>query len=308
VERKSGQRKLVTTLVGVCVLVALTLYTIASAKGYDIVTKVPHRYEPKTPADKFEEVNFKSRGQTYPVYAFFLQGDPAWPALIHVHGRFGSRHNDADLERADAWRRLGYNVLSIDLSDNGGDTIGDGRSTLGFDEQYDVLGAFDYLLAQGYTPDRIGIVSISMGAASSLMAASKEPRIKAIWEDSGYSRADSVLWEQAQSAGLPPIIVPGGFAWGALFGGDRIWEVAPITHASTFAANKLALYITHSDDDKLVFYHHGVDMYNAFKAAGVEVTFWSLRGLGHGQIYDNFSQEYLRRLDDFFKHHLTFLI
>src|SRR5262249_29864452 len=162
-------------------------------------------------------------------------------------------------------------------------------------------GAFDYLLMRGFEPNQIGLVSESMGAATSLMAAGQEPRIKAVWEDSGYSRVDTVLGEQAALKGFPPIVVSGGMIWGYVLGGDRIWDVTPITLGPVLAANKQAVYMVHDKPDQTVLFHHGVDLYNAFTAAGVEVTFWALPDGEHAQAIDNHHAEYLMRLDRFFK-------
>src|SRR5260221_12489407 len=138
----------------------------------------------------------------YQVHAFYMPGKPDAPALINGHGWASNRHSKPDMDRAIALRDLGYNVLSIDLQDNGGDTVEDGRLSMGYKERYDVLGAFDYLLARGFISEKIGIVSISMGASTSLMAAGADPRIKAIWADRGYARPDSVVAEQAQAFGV----------------------------------------------------------------------------------------------------------
>src|SRR5260221_10444846 len=97
----------------------------------------------------------------YQVHAFYMPGKPDAPALINVHGWRSSRHSKPDMDRAIALRELGYNVLSIDLQDNGGDTVEDGQLSMGYKEGYDVLGAFDYLLARGFTSEKNGIMSIS---------------------------------------------------------------------------------------------------------------------------------------------------
>ncbi len=287
-------------------LALLGILIFASAKAYDILSLPKEHYPPTTPTGQFEDVMFPSRGLNYKVHAFYMPGQAGAPALINVHGWRSSRHSKPDMDRAIALRDLGYNVLSIDLQDNGGDTVEDGRLSMGYKERYDVLGAFDYLLARGFTSNKIGIVSISMGASTSLMAAGGDPRIKAIWADSGYARADSVVAEQAQAFGVPGFIVPTGMLWGVLLTGDRVWEVTPINFADSFAANKQAVYIVHDEFDKLVLYHHGVDMNAAFQKAGVDVTFWGLTDpdLGHAEAETKYHDEYYRRLDAFFKKHL----
>jgi dipeptidyl aminopeptidase/acylaminoacyl peptidase len=284
-------------------LAVLFIYGFIARMAYDSMS-LPGAHPPKTPTGAYEDVSFPARGQNYPVYAFYLPGKSGAPALISVHGHRGSRFDDYHRNRAVYLRDLGYNVLSIDLSDNGGQTVGDGRISMGYDERWDVLGAYDYLLTKGFAPERIGLVGESMGASTSLIAAAIEPRIRAIWADSGYTRADTVLMERAESGGFSRAFVPGGFIYALLTTGDRIWEVTPIALGSTFATNQQAIYLIHCEPDMSVQYHHGVDMHAAFKAAGVAVTFWSIPDGGHTSGIVNHREEYLQRLDTFFKTHL----
>jgi len=289
------------------ILAIVVIVMFISAKAYDIVSLPTQRFPPSTPTGAFEDVTFPSRGLPYQVHAFYMPGKGDAPALINVHGWRQSRHSEDTMARAIDLRALGYNVLSIDLQDNGGDTVEDGRLSMGYKERYDVLGAFDYLLSRGYAAEKIGLVGVSMGASTSLMAAGLDPRIKAIWEDSGYTRADSVLAEQAYADGIPTFLVPTGMLWGMLTTGDRIWEVAPIDYATSFAANQQAVYIVHDEHDTLVFFHNGVDMNAAFQKAGVDVTFWDVpdSDLGHAAAVSKYHDEYFQRLDGFFRNHLN---
>src|SRR5260221_14638242 len=116
---------------------------------------------------------------------------------------------------------------------------------MGFGERWDVLGAYDYLLSKGFKPNRIGLVAESMGATTSLLAAALEPRIKAVWADSGYSRTDTILGEQAAPMGIPPIIVTGGMVAGWLLSRGGLWGGAPIDAASILAEHKQARYLFH---------------------------------------------------------------
>jgi dipeptidyl aminopeptidase/acylaminoacyl peptidase len=300
---RSRRRNLIRATTLVVMLALVFIYGFVARMAFDSMS-LPGSHLPKTPTGNYEDVSFPPRGQNYPVYAFYLPGKSGAPALISVHGHRGSRFDDYHLNRAVYLRDLGYSVLSIDLSDNGGQTIGDGRISMGYDERWDVLGAFDYLLTRGFAPERIGLVGESMGASTSLIAAALEPRIRAIWADSGYGRADTVLMERAESGGFSRAFVPGGFIYALLATGDRIWEVTPIDFGPAFATNKQAIYLIHCEPDPSVQYHHSVDMHAAFKAAGVDVTFWSIPDGGHTSGIVNHREEYLQRLDAFFKTHM----
>jgi uncharacterized protein len=302
--RRLGRRFIA---VSTALMAVFVLYALISLKGYDTLSLPNKSDSTATPGGAYQDVSFPTRNQNYPVYAFYFPANKAGSqALISVHGYRGSRRDDYHLKRATYLRGLGYTVLSIDLSDSGGDTVDNGRISMGYSERWDVLGAFDYLLTRGFAPGEIGLVGESMGAASVLLAGNLEPRIRAIWADSPYERADTVISEQAESSGFPRIIVPGGMVWGWLLVHDRIWEIAPIDAGPAFAANKQAIYLIHCEDDQRVYYHHSVDLNAAYQAAGVDVTFWSVPDGGHASAILNHQEEYLKRLDGFFKQHLVY--
>lgn len=194
---------------------------------------------------------------------------------------------------------LGYNVLTPDLSDNSGKTFEDGRISMGFDERYDVLGAYDYLLAQGFTADRIGLVEESMGAATSLLAAELEPSIKVIWADSPFSDAPEVLAEQAGMFGLPGFIVSGGLVWGQVLSNDNVNDAVPMDAAATLAENDQSVYLVTCTTDLVVNPHHARDLYPVYQAAGVDVQLWEIPCDSHATGILFTPEEYTQRLGGF---------
>lgn len=285
-------------------LIVLVGYPLVSLLAYNLLSTVATKAAIVNPTGPFENVKFPARGQAYDVYAFYLPGDPARPAIINVHGWRGSRFDPSNVERAEKFRALGYTVLSIDLSDSRGETVGNGRIAMGYEERYDLLGAFDYLISRGFTPDRIGVTGQSMGAATSLLAAALEPRIRAVWADSPFARPDVVSGEQAESFGYPRFIVPGGFIVGMLITGKRIWEDAPIEQGQKLTANKTTIQLVHCNEDDFVFYHHSQDILAAYQAANTEVDLWTLVCKKHASGLEAHESEYLARFDAFFKAHL----
>jgi dienelactone hydrolase len=62
-----------------------------------------------------------------------------------------------------------------------------------------VLGAWDWLSgAFGIPAKRIGLFGASLGAASVMLAAATEPRIAAVWEDSGYADTEQRVEEELE--------------------------------------------------------------------------------------------------------------
>ncbi|MCC7446638.1 MAG: alpha/beta fold hydrolase [Anaerolineae bacterium] len=306
VKQQSSSHSLKRLIAGVILLTIIVSYGFVARLGYDAMSLPLERIPPHTPLAAYQDVAFPSRNQHYPVYAFYIPAEHAnAPVLISIHGYRNSRHDDYHLNQAVYLHNLGYHVLSIDLSDSGGDTIGNGRISMGYAERWDVLGAYDYLLARGFTPEQIGLVGESMGASTALLAAALDPRMRAIWADSAYTRADVVAGEQVEGMGLPRIIIPGGMLWGVLLSGDRLWEASPIDAGPALAAHKQAVYLVHCDQDRKALFHHGVDLNAAYQAAGVSVTFWPVAGCAHSNAIVDNRDVYLLRLDAFFRKHLT---
>lgn len=302
-------RRIARIAVLLAIVAVVTLYGVVSLKGYDALSLSVNGSK-ATPAGEFQDVSFPSRNQNYMVYAYLLKGKAGQPALINVHGWKGSRHDSDEQSRAAALRGLGYTVLSPDLSDNGGDTVGNGRISMGYSERWDVLGAYDYLIEQGFAPGRIGLVGVSMGAVSSLLAAAAEPRIRAVWADSPYTRADTIASEQAEKFGFPRLIVPGGMFWALLVTGDRMWEAAPLELGPTLAANHKAIYLVHCDRDSFIVPHHSRDLQAAYSAVKIESTLWIVAcnlpapSNNHTAGFAVQREEYLKRLDGFFRKNL----
>lgn len=295
-------------IVSIILIIILGTYLLITRFAYDILTLPIGNPGTETPSGPYQDVSFTSRGRNYAVHAFYLPGNPDAPALISIPGYRGNRHDGFHMDRALALRSLGYNVLSLDLSADGGDTVGSGRISMGYSERWDVLGGFDYLMSRGFTPERIGFVGTSMGAATALLAAAAEPHVRAIWADSAYTRAEVVIGEWLQKSGTPTIIIPGGMLWGLLLTGDHLWEAAPIEVAHALAANKQEIYMIHGEKDSVVAFHHASELVAAYNAAGVQFTFWDIPDLEHVQGIIDKRDEYLQRLDAFFQQHLAWTI
>src|SRR5258708_39727592 len=147
--KRPSKRTMFFIAVPLGLLALLGILIFASAKAYDILSLPKEHYPPTTPTGQFEDVTFPSRGLNYQVHAFYMPGQAGAPALIHVHGWRSSRHSKPDMDRAIALRDLGYNVLSIDLQDNGGLAPTGGAPHLGYKGGGEGGRAFVYAFARG---------------------------------------------------------------------------------------------------------------------------------------------------------------
>ena len=109
-----------------------------------------------------EDVEFRSRdpqiaGLT--LRGWWIPGRTATgPSVILVHGLKTCRRDENVLMAAGMLHRNGFGVLLMDQRDHGDSDDEDLRFAAGTEEYLDVLGAWDWVAAQGVPEDRIGIL------------------------------------------------------------------------------------------------------------------------------------------------------
>jgi dipeptidyl aminopeptidase/acylaminoacyl peptidase len=104
-------------------------------------------------------------------------------AVILVHGYGGNQ--DEMLPVAGELAEAGFSVFTYDQRGCGQST---GEVTFGAREQDDLLSVVDYVASRpDVDRDRIGALGFSMGGSTTLLAAAREPRIKAVAADSAWS-------------------------------------------------------------------------------------------------------------------------
>lgn len=120
--------------------------------------------------------------------------------VVLLHGFGGSQ--DEMLPVAQALNVAGYSVFTYDQRGCG---ASNGDLTFGAKEQDDLIAVVDYLAArEDVDPEQLGAFGFSMGAATLLMTAAREPRLKAIVADSAWATARSWLEPSLRSVFLRP--------------------------------------------------------------------------------------------------------
>ncbi len=284
-------------------VVAILGYGLVSLVAAAILTQ-PIRQtlkgDPQASLDlAFESVSFPARVDGVSISAWHIPAGEATRAIVLVHGMGGCRTCEFQgkvLEFARAMNARGFAVLMIDLRGHG--TSGPGRFTFGQLERRDVLGAVDYLLGRGFKPGRIGVLGISMGAASSIGAAAEEPAIGALVEDSGYSDLNPLLQvEFPRSSGLPVFFLPGTLAAARLITGADITLAVPVREIVKIAPRPVM--VIHARGDALVPFAQAGELASA---AGVEA--WITPADGHARSYAASPAEYAARVGDFYERSL----
>jgi dipeptidyl aminopeptidase/acylaminoacyl peptidase len=253
----------------------------------------------ETPADlglAYQEVGFPARGGDVTIAGSFIPRQGATRALVLVHGKDSNRSTEFGNDFTDfgaALHERGFAVLLIDLRGHG--ASGDARFTFGIDERRDVLGALDWLVAQGFAPSSVGVLGVSMGAAAVIGAAAEEPALGAVVADCSYAEIEPLLERHWTSAsGLPNAFLPATLLMGRLVVGHDLTQADPVRDIVRIAPERLLLI--HGAADTFTPVEHGQQL----AAASPGAAYWEVPGANHAASYRENPQGYVERVVGFF--------
>ncbi len=222
-------------------------------------------------------------------------------ALILCHG---FRACSLDLIGAAAdFNARGYNVLLFDFRGHG---QSEGKqSSIGYKERRDLCAAVEYLKGRPEVdPTRIGVMGISMGAATAILTAAECKDIKAVVADSSFAALTDVVHAAVRNMvklGLPTPFVAGPLVmFSELFSGFKTTWVRPVDAISAIAPRPVLLI--HSTGDALIHHTHCDRLY---EAANAPKQRWVVDHAGHARTGEMYYDEYMTRVDDFFRQHLA---
>jgi uncharacterized protein len=244
---------------------------------------------------EYENVEFLSRdsGDEVTIRAFFAPAE-SQEAVIFVHGINSCRNHPEVLLPAGMLHRNNYNVLMMDVRNHGDSEITNGRTTAGNVEWHDVLGAYDWLIAQGFESEHIGLFGISMGGSASINAFGQEAGISAIWVDSTFADINEVMDAELTRSNYPLFLRYAGLLVSRM-NGVNLTEYSPL--ASIGQNNNRPVFITHGTGDTRLSVDYATDLYNA---AGENAELWIIDGTEHIEAMFRFPDEYDQRLNTFF--------
>ncbi len=316
-DRPPGRRRRLLAPIAGVIVVAAVGYFGASAYVYDQLSRADAEC-PGTATN--DPTSFAVEGiDTVPyrmpapqAATFPTRGDPdiaiaAWwvraaspdaPTVILVHGLDGCRRSGTNLLAAGMLHRHGISVLLIDLRDHGDSTIEDGRFAGGTDEYLDVLGAFDWLRAQGVPAARIGVLGFSLGAAVVMIAVGEEQGIAAVWADSSFADIREAVRDELSRNGYPTFLDEGGILVGRVLVGDDIAARSPLE--ATAKLNGRPIFLTMGSADERLDPRSLDALVAGVRAAGGSVDVWRVDGAGHTQALTLQPDEYERRMVEFF--------
>jgi dipeptidyl aminopeptidase/acylaminoacyl peptidase len=253
---------------------------------------------------EFEDVRFPSHDSPGITIAAFwipsaVRADA--PAVIVSHGHNGCRRNPPNLLIAGMLHRAGFAVLMIDLRDHGDSTIEDGRFAGGTDEQLDVRGGIDWLIARDAPPETIGIIGFSLGAATAITAFGEDDRLAALWEDSGFADVREAIRDELRRNNYPTILEAGGILIGQL-NGDDFTAYSPLDEVGK--AHGRPVFITHGEADTRLGVKFAYELAEKIRATGGTVEPWILPGVGHTKALTVYPGTYDAKVTAFFRESL----
>jgi uncharacterized protein len=220
------------------------------------------------------------------------------PAVILIHGQYSCRHEAEILLAAGMLHRHGYATLLIDLRDHGDSSVEDGRYAGGTEEFADALGAWDWLRARGLPAEHIGLLGISMGAATALIATAEDRRIAAVWGDSSFADIGAMIRDELTLEGVPTWIEPGAVIAGRIIAGDDVTARSPLAAAADLDGRPI--FITHGGADTHIKPAYSLQLAEAIRAEGGTVEPWIIPGAEHTRGITIETTAYEARLIAFF--------
>ncbi|MBL1174772.1 alpha/beta hydrolase [Pantanalinema sp. GBBB05] len=246
-----------------------------------------------------QDVRFSS-ADGIPIAAWFLPVKGSAQAVILVHGMHSSRTAELDghfAELGAALQQQKLAVLMIDLRGHG--QSGDARFTFGLAERQDVIAAVNWLKHQGFQAGKIGVLGVSMGAATAIGATADDADIGAVVADSGYAEVYPVMQRNwAKTSGLPDIFLPTTMMFGSWYTGYDLTSSKPVNEVKRIFPR--SILIIHSVADPFT----PVEQAQQLTHAAPSAEYWQTTAPTHAGSYAINPQAYMRRVTTFFHRHL----
>jgi dipeptidyl aminopeptidase/acylaminoacyl peptidase len=268
-------------------------FTITGTAVSPLPDVTPYRFTDAT------EVAFPTRDGDLTIRGWYAPpAQPDGPVVIVVHGFNSCRRDWNVLLPAGMLHKAGFGVLLPDLRNHGDSDIDNGRWAGGAKEYRDVLGGWDWLVAQGVSPERIGLLGMSLGAGTVAIAAGEESRVAATWADSSYDRYAVAAAEYAESRGYPAWVAGAAIPVGRLLGDAELAARDPGEEVTRLGGRPL--FIVQGLSDTTVRPHNAVDLAIDAAQGGTLVEPWLIPEAEHTQEILLVTDRYEKRLIAFF--------
>ena len=265
---------------------------IAPGSAIDTNTAKRMRTQLEKVVARVEDVEFVSADEKTLLRGIVIERPNAAGTLLFCHGYRGGKedlYNRAALFPS-------HNLMFFDFRGHG-----DSQSsyiTLGDLEAFDVEGAAAFAKTR-FPSTPLGIVGLSMGAASTLKALSRTPDLcDAVVLDSGYANLHELIaLLYHRIAPIPTFPLLNGGLFIAQFRTGCTFDVTPVDY---IAQLKIPAMIIHSDDDSMISPEHANRLAAAAKnGTNMVRRIWRCKRAPHASISHYFPKAYSTKVGDF---------
>ncbi len=249
----------------------------------------------------YKDIEFMSKDEETKLSGWVLEPSvPAKMNVIFAHGYKGNRYeeNIPFLPLASNLLADGYRVIMFDFR-YAGDSEGE-MTTVGVKEKLDLIGAIDWTTANYKEP--VGLLGISMGASTSILAAADSDAVIAVVADSPFSDLHDYLevnmpvWTDLPNFPFTPLIltiIP-------MMADIDLKEASPINVLDKMSPRPI-LFI-HNKGDGSIPYTESEMM---AKKDPEHFNLWLTEGDGHVKSFEQNSEEYVEKVKGFFEEALA---
>jgi uncharacterized protein len=270
----------------------------------------------QTPGDlhlSFQYVSFSARGGGPVLKGWFIPGVlpdgglTTKRTIIMLHGN-GTNRQDPTVGILTLSAQLVHNGFAILAFDQRGFGISpDAPNSLGYDSQYDVLGAVDFLKSgpmpypQLGRPQHIAGWGVSLGTVSLMLAAAQDTSIEAVVADSPYPDMLPIVEREIPKQGhLPPLLTPGILLADRILYGVNFYDIRPADAAPKIAPRPI-YFIMGDHDDFDPPSNLPLLVAAANQAPDAQVSSWLVPGVyHHARSFMVHPTEYVQRLVAFY--------
>lgn len=234
------------------------------------------------------------------IKGWFIPSEKSDQAIIFIHGMNSSRTAEFGgnfPQFANSLHSQGFNILMIDLRGHG--KSGDAFFSFGITERKDTIAAVNWLKTQGFKHQKIGVLGVSMGAATAIAATAENSDIGALVSDSGYAEVYPLMQRQwHSSSGLPNIFLPSTMMFAHLFTGYDLTSSKPVNEINLIAPRPVL--IIHSRCDPYTPVSNAQQLKKAYPLA----QYWETSVCEHAGSYVHNPELYVKKVANFFRENL----
>ncbi|NLL05910.1 MAG: alpha/beta hydrolase [Clostridiaceae bacterium] len=296
-QRKTHRvRKIIMALIILVLLASIALIGVSTYTGW-MLTHPKRRALPVFSSNivpEYRNISFKDIKDQITLKGWFFEVKGSNKTVIIAHGYRQNRlpHGENSFPLIKYLLNQGYNVLTFDFR-NSGESEGK-VTTVGIYEKDDLLGAIKHAKKLG--SKQIVLLGFSMGASTSIVAASESEDVDAVIADSPFSDLEEYLdanlsvWSNLPSFPFNQTT----YLSMKILEGINPKEFSPRAVIKDIAPRPV--FLIHSKDDTMIPVENSYELLNA---GGNNVKLWETKDVDHIESYPKLTDEYLKKLGEF---------